>query len=582
MSIAFLLLWSASLICMAVAGNESHCFPGLHHFECPSNKCCCKHDSFNGLLKCHPGGSLGFQVFNSKCVTYYDSSDIIVAGSCPYMKFNSGLVLPPDLPSHSELNKVMCQNISRNGTMCGKCVNNYVPAVNSYDFKCMPKDSCTSVNWLLYFLTKYGPLTVFYLIIFLFRINAAAPYISLLILLAQVITSRNILLVIFAGTSNRVDSDWTRFLVSLYTVWNLDVLQIYMPPLCLSKYNHNLDALALDYLVALYPLLLVLVTYCLAELHARRWWCVFWFFWPLVKLFKLLRINIDPMRSIMNTFATFILLSITKFTIVSFNLLASTKLFDANGTLVRHVPFFDGDTDYFSGRHLPHAILAIIVLLIFNLLPLLLLLLSPLKYFQQCLRWCCCSFRGVHLVNTFLEVFQGHFKDGVSHRRDYRFVAGLQFLLRFIMLAVFNSTLSFEHVYTCTLVVLILWTVGGLMVRPYKRELYNILEAVLGTYITFLLILPMYYYVRELKGYPRQLALLYIVVFTPGILHILYMFVGVLQMCGCHVKLKQFAYKSLSTGRQHFPFIRANREGQGYMSIGDLPPPLQRNEDTAS
>ena len=89
---------------------------------------------------------------------YYNSSDIIVAGDYLYFKFDISLVLPRDLPSHRELNKVMCQNISRNGTMCGKCAHDYLPAINSYDFKCMPKDSCTSVNWLLYFLTKIiGP-----------------------------------------------------------------------------------------------------------------------------------------------------------------------------------------------------------------------------------------------------------------------------------------------------------------------------------------------------------------------------------------------------------------------------------------
>ena len=129
--------------------------------------------------------------------------------------------------------------------------------------------------------------------------------------------------------------------------------------------------------------------------------CV-WLFWPLVKLFKSLHISIDPMRSIMNTSATFILLSITKFSI---NLLAFISLFDVNGILVRHVPLFDGNTEYFGGSHLPYAILAIVVLSTCSLLPLLLLLLSPLKSFQRCLRWCCCSFRGVHFVNAFLEVY---------------------------------------------------------------------------------------------------------------------------------------------------------------------------------
>ena len=40
----------------------------------------------------------------------------------------------------------------------------------------------------------------------------------------------------------------------------------------------------------------------------------------------------------MNTFATFVLLSVTKFTIVSVNELAYTDLRDINGTLVAKAP----------------------------------------------------------------------------------------------------------------------------------------------------------------------------------------------------------------------------------------------------
>ena len=117
------------------------------------------------------------------------------------------------------------------------------------------------------------------------------------------------LLTQYISTSNIAN----KFLISIYSVWNLDVLQVYMPFMCLGKHFGNLEVLAFQYLIALYPLILVLVTYALAELHARQWWCVYWLLWPIVKLFKVFRISIDPMRSIMNTFATFVLLSFTKF-----------------------------------------------------------------------------------------------------------------------------------------------------------------------------------------------------------------------------------------------------------------------------
>ena len=99
-------------------------------------------------------------------------------------------------------------------------------------------------------------------------------------------------------------------------------------------------------------------------------------------------------------------------------------------------------------------LLAIIVLMFCNVLPLLLLFLSPMRSFQRCLS-VAVAFRCVHFVNTFLEVFQGHFKDRVSHHRDYRFVAGLQFLLRSSILVNY-SFINFPEV---------MWSISIVMFR---------------------------------------------------------------------------------------------------------------------
>ena len=120
--------------------------------------------------------------------------------------------------------------------------------------------------------------------------------------------------------------------------------------------------------------------------------------------------------------------------------------------------------------------------------------------------------------------------------------------------------------------------IGGLILRPYKQELFNLLEAVLGTYSTFLLALLMYYHVSKLNGSPQNIALGYITLFAPGVLYLLYVFLSVLQLCGCHMKVKDFVYRSFSAARQRFPFIKADR-GQGYMPIGLLPPPLKGSWD---
>ena len=547
-----LALLSGSLVCLTAAA-DTHCFPGLYPCDNDTEHCCCKHDAFGHLAKCCPDGYLMTRNHSGSIVTCYNGT--LVLGFGPYLRkgsTNDSYILPQQGSDLCDLTQSVCKKLDRRGTECGKCKRDYTVSVNTYDLKCVPDKEC---NWFLTLLAVFGPLTIFYLIVFLFRINAAAPYISLVILLAQILSTRHIGSFVLSHYLTNFNIA-NKILISLYSVWNLDVLQVYMPPMCLGKHFGNLEVLAFQYLIALYPLILVLVTYTLAELHARQWWCVYWLLWPIVKLFKVLHISIDPMRSIMNTFATFVLLSVIKFTIVSVNLLAYVNLFDINGTVVAKAPLYEGDTQYFGPKHLPYAVLAIVVLLFCNVLPLLLLFLSPMRSFQRCLRSCCCSFRCVHFVNTFLEVFQGHFKDRVSHRRDYRFVAGLQFLLRLIILVNYSLVKYPEFMCSVSILIFVLWSLVVLMFRPYKRELHNILEAILSAYYVFVNLMMLYIYVLLLKNIPRYLLASIVILLTPGILFGAHALVKVLMYCGCHTKLFCCLHKLYESICKHAPILQ--------------------------
>ncbi len=68
------------------------------------------------------------------------------------------------------------------------------------------------------------------------------------------------------------------------------------------------------------------------------------------------------------------------------------------------------------------------MLIIFNLLPIILLLVHPIKIFQRglnsipCVNW--------HYLHTFLDCFQGCYKNGTNNTRDYRYFAGIYLLIR--------------------------------------------------------------------------------------------------------------------------------------------------------
>ena len=85
----------------------------------------------------------------------------------------------------------------------------------------------------------------------------------------------------------------------------------------------------------------------------------------------------DPKGSVINAFATFLLLSYSKLLTVSYSLLDSSTLHNNAGeTVAPTVLLFDASVEYFSRQHLPFAVLAISVLLVFVILP----LLPPVPY----------------------------------------------------------------------------------------------------------------------------------------------------------------------------------------------------------
>ena len=71
-----------------------------------------------------------------------------------------------------------------------------------------------------------------------------------------------------------------QIILSLYGVWNLDFFRTLLPPICL-KIN-TLQALALDYLIAFYPLVLIVITYVLIELYDRKLCMLVWLWKPLI------------------------------------------------------------------------------------------------------------------------------------------------------------------------------------------------------------------------------------------------------------------------------------------------------------
>ena len=121
-----------------------------------------------------------------------------------------------------------------------------------------------------------------------------------------------------------------KVLFALYGIWNLDFFHTLLPHICVNV--DTLQALALDYAVAVYPLILLVVAYiliqaCTCNLKVMSSMCR-----PFRWCTEHFRSQWNVRTSIVEAFATFLLLSYVKFFSVSFDILIPTHVYHVNGS----------------------------------------------------------------------------------------------------------------------------------------------------------------------------------------------------------------------------------------------------------
>ena len=169
----------------------------------------------------------------------------------------------------------------------------------------------------------------------------------------------------------------------------------------------SLTVLALDYAVAIYPLLLTVLFYFLIELHARNFRIVVFLWKPFYRLLTLVRRNWDSRTTVIDAYATFFVLSYTKIAYVSADLLIPVRAYSLNNNSARWVLYYDATVDYLGREHLPYAILAIICLVLL-MVPTITLFLYQLSWFQKILS---CLRLQSHILTALMDSFQGGYKD---------------------------------------------------------------------------------------------------------------------------------------------------------------------------
>ena len=455
-----------------------------HDQQCPtwfisdpsSNGTCRCGDDIHDTIRCN-NSTKEAAILDCYCMTYNNFTGPVV-GACFYNCVHSALndslydLLPSDI---TKLNNCMCGHLNREGQLCGKCIEGYSTPVYSYELKCV-QCFTSPFNWVKYILAAFLPLTVFFVLVVSCRLSATSPKLLAFVFFSQSIAmGANVRILLAELDPYPIPAKLARFVFTLYGIWNLDFFRTLMPHICVNI--DTLQALALDYAVAFYPLILLVVAYALIQAHICNFRVISVMCRPFRRCTEHFRSQWDVRTSIIEAFATFLLLSYVKLLSVSSDLLVPTHVYNINGSSVGLFVFYDATIEYFGNEHLPYGVLAVFVMLVFILFPLLLLLLYPMRCFQQCLS--CCGVRW-HALPIFINAFQGCYKDGTNGSRDHSCFAAAFLLARilFFILFALSPTALF---YGAVLFVLIPLAMALVIVQPYKPRFstYNVVDSVL-------------------------------------------------------------------------------------------------------
>ena len=455
---------------------------------------CSKQHSFGGAVTCNASQITSY-IFAGYCITYSKikkKPEYIVA-RCPYVVGSLTFLyneIPPNLLNHGDK---FCKALNRSHELCGKCKQGYGLDVYSTNFKCIPcSNTHTGIQWVKVVAASTLPTTLLFTLCTVFHISITTAHTNGYIFFSHVITMRlDILMVQYAWEYfKHNESTLTDLLYVPYQLWTFDFPQIVLNDICLGKSFKVAHAIALQYLSVLYPLLLVLTAIILIELHAKNFKPLVWLWKPLCYLCVRFRHSWQIRTSVIDTFASFLLLSYSNLIGVSMSLLTPTNVITSNGRVVKRILQYDTSMEFFGGTHFKYGVFAIIILSTFGAIPPILLILYPFKWFQYLLNKC--NLKGRRFLQVFVDAFQGSYKNNVKGYPERRYFAGVYFLFRIAINVIYMAVEDMVKLHLTLTLTYISFTLIILAQRPYKKNFYNILDGSFMGLLVFIHALTMY------------------------------------------------------------------------------------------
>ena len=455
----------------ANCSNESKC---PTWFFCNSEKNCQCEDSDG--IKCDNEKHVS-AILVCYCVTYDNDTGSTYTGQCFYNCEHFNATIKNDvryvyhyLPRDPEvlINNSACTHFHRRGILCGDCDEGHSPLVLSYNLSCIPCANGQN-NWWKFILVGFLPLTLFYIFIVLFNVNVTSSRLHGVVWASQVISMPTFVRTVLFALEIHGNLNLGRFIVMFYSYWNLDFFHSIPLNICLNI--TTLQTLALEYLIALYPFVLISISYLMITLYSHRKTSFLLYAWkPFQNLQIKLQKSWDVRTSVIDSFSTFFLLSYVKILSVTCDLLTPTQIQQLNSNTRKLALYYSPSVPYFGDEHRPYAILALTILTVFVAIPTIIFILYPCQLFQKFLSLFPINW---HFLHAFVDSFQGCYKDGTEPGTfDCRWFSVITLIIKPIFFTLFGLTLSTMY-FIYALVVLLILIIVLINIEPYKKEMLS-------------------------------------------------------------------------------------------------------------
>ena len=390
-----------------------------------------------------------------------------ITGYCPfeYCYYKNSSFSDRDVILPKRCKDIKICSSHRQGQFCGECEKGYTVYYHSQNYQC-GKCKYGAIGILIYILSELLPLVLLFAAIMILKLNMTSGILQSLLLFAQTITLINH--VPSSIPLSQASYELLRIHQFLFGFLNMDFLQLDELSFCLWTGATVLDNLLFGYLTIFFAFLF-LGALVLAIEHTPINGSVF----CCKRMILFLKKSKTP---IIHCITTFLILPYTKYTVISFQILSRLTVIGEGGVSLHYVVELQGNMEYCGAEHLPYAIPAVLVLLFFTLPPPLLLISYPLLWRVK--GRCRFSRRmgndttiwPIRKLLPLIDSFQGVFKD------NCRMFAGLLLLWRVILASIFAFSTNLHVFYLLTTTAILSFFTIHVIIRPYKRRLYNFID----------------------------------------------------------------------------------------------------------